>query len=59
MKRFKLSPANGGFYGRFAAKMMIQRDNERKENTRLREALQNACNALGTDISDYFEEESK
>lgn len=39
MKKYKLSPANGGFFGRFAARMMFQRDDFKKENERLRKAL--------------------
>lgn len=41
MKRYKLSPKMGmGFWGGFAARMMFQRDDLRRENKRLREALE-------------------
>ena len=40
MKRYRLLPSVSGFWGGFAARMMFQRDAARKENARLRKALE-------------------
>ena len=41
------------------AKLGEKYRNEKEVNARLREALQSACNSLGADVSDYFEEVSR
>lgn len=53
MKRYKLVPANKGFWGRFAARMMFQRDNLRIENKRLRDALEQIANSDGWTLEPY------